>query len=81
MLTDLAFPLVLLVSEMKANALTRMERKVKGGGSSESLSKNWIPVLARAYLEVGMKGKTRNLTRKLEMSIISREELYMYRDM
>ena len=45
-----AFPLVLLVSEMKVKALTRMERKVKGGGSRESLSKNWIPVLARAYL-------------------------------
>ena len=49
--------MVLLESEMNVNALTRMERKVKGGGRSESLSKNWIPVLARAYL-VDSGGKT-----------------------
>ena len=55
----LALPLVLLVSEMNAKALTRMERKVKGGGRRESLSKNWIPVLARAYLETVGVGRHR----------------------
>ncbi len=37
-------------SEMSEKTSTRMERKVKGGGRRESLSKNWMPLYARSYL-------------------------------